>query len=644
MDANYIANKYSLISFDIFDTLINRNVKNPKDIFDIVELKYNAGNLLPIRDFRKKRLEARDASIEKYANNTVTINEIYSCLDYPKDVVLALKQLEVETELEFCTPNEDIVKFYKELCSLKCHIVLLSDMYLPSKIIQKALEQCGIKGYEKLYVSCDYKESKSNLQLFKRVCNEYKISPQNLLHIGDNWNTDYIKPLLLGIRPVHIKADQKGDYYNLNKLSEQEQLLYNCLTKIIGNHVHQCSNDFEKIGYEIYAPLLYGFSLWLDKSLKEHGVRKVFFLAREGAILKQVFDRVHLKQDIETFYFYGSRKSLVFPSLWLYPDYDSFSGSIILSCRATVQDFFDKICLPIENYTAELKACGLTNTTEINGHDLINNQSLRNLYQLVSKDLMKRSREEYRQLEQYLYDIGFCGKIAIVDIGWNGSMQKALQKLPFVKENVSLLNGYYLGINNTSLGGLKNAFGYIYDNQNGLSNRYLIYGFSGPFELALTALHGTTSRYEKTENGIKPVLLQNEYINPDNSFMKEYSSTRSIQKGIMLFINDIKKIPSIANMKWSSKVAFRNCKLFGQSPLQKHINLYRDYVEYDGATPYTLISNKYRHLRGNYSFQKGFWNSTWKIGYLKDLFKLPLPYYKLYTKLKQKEEQKTKNE
>ena len=41
-------------------------------------------------------------------------------------------------------------------------VAIISDMYLPSEIITDILNSLGIKGYTKLYVSCDYGVSKCN--------------------------------------------------------------------------------------------------------------------------------------------------------------------------------------------------------------------------------------------------------------------------------------------------------------------------------------------------------------------------------------------------------------------------------------------------------------------------------------------------
>ena len=51
--------KYPVVSFDIFDTLVKRNVSNPKGIFNVVEKKLNLRHPeAKIHDFCAMRVQA----------------------------------------------------------------------------------------------------------------------------------------------------------------------------------------------------------------------------------------------------------------------------------------------------------------------------------------------------------------------------------------------------------------------------------------------------------------------------------------------------------------------------------------------------------------------------------------------------------
>ena len=56
-----IATKYSVISFDIFDTLLKRDVYKPKDLFELIEQGYCSNlslksDLSVLQGFAEKRL------------------------------------------------------------------------------------------------------------------------------------------------------------------------------------------------------------------------------------------------------------------------------------------------------------------------------------------------------------------------------------------------------------------------------------------------------------------------------------------------------------------------------------------------------------------------------------------------------------
>lgn len=56
---NHILKKYNYISFDVFDTLIERDVPDPKDIFSIIEKTTDE------TDFRNKRIKAEKIARSK---------------------------------------------------------------------------------------------------------------------------------------------------------------------------------------------------------------------------------------------------------------------------------------------------------------------------------------------------------------------------------------------------------------------------------------------------------------------------------------------------------------------------------------------------------------------------------------------------
>ena len=68
-------------------------------------------------------------------------------------------------------------------------------------------------------------------------------------------------------------------------------------------------------GYKNFGPILVGFSNWLNDEFKKKDIKKVFFLARDGYIMKKAFDYLY-GDKYNTKYFYASRRAIIVPSLW----------------------------------------------------------------------------------------------------------------------------------------------------------------------------------------------------------------------------------------------------------------------------------------------------------------------------------------
>ena len=127
--------KYDVISFDVFDTLIERNVRCPSDIFRLVG-KAVLGND-KFEDFCKDRKKAeKDARMKK--SGEVTFDEIYEQLDnkYLK-IKDKLKFAELRWELNLCHIKKNIKPIFDYAILNKKTVYLISDMYLPYNVIEK---------------------------------------------------------------------------------------------------------------------------------------------------------------------------------------------------------------------------------------------------------------------------------------------------------------------------------------------------------------------------------------------------------------------------------------------------------------------------------------------------------------------------
>lgn len=191
--------KYDVISFDIFNTLLSRDVEEPTCIFELAALsildEQNA------KEFRKNRCDAERKARAKRADKEVVLSEIYAELEPRYDgIAKELLRAEINCEILHCFPVKKYTDLLNEFVKKKKRVFLISDMYLPHSVIIQMLDKCGIKGYEKIYISGESRCNKVSGQLFEEVVRDNKIEKRRMLHIGDSFKADVKGALRAGIR------------------------------------------------------------------------------------------------------------------------------------------------------------------------------------------------------------------------------------------------------------------------------------------------------------------------------------------------------------------------------------------------------------------------------------------------------------
>lgn len=193
--------KYDIISFDVFDTLLVRPYEKPTDLFYDLENRYHMWG------FAKKRIRAEQMAREKYsACEDVNLEQIYAMLEQP---YRQLKDKEMKLEQEVLRPNERIRKIYDEALRQQKRILIISDMYLPQKFIKKLLDLNGYGGYEEVYVSADIGYTKINGSMYLHVMEVTDQNPKDYLHIGDNFYSDGNACWKVGMGYLYVNCNQE---------------------------------------------------------------------------------------------------------------------------------------------------------------------------------------------------------------------------------------------------------------------------------------------------------------------------------------------------------------------------------------------------------------------------------------------------
>ena len=157
----------SLVSFDIFDTVLIRRCGKPDNIIVLLSLYLFPNDRAKQEAFIVWRRNCTGFTIEDFYSKANAI----SFLPYN---YLELIDAELHIEEMQLVANLKVKKLIEEYRAKGNVIKFISDMYLPSDFLEFILrrEGCFVDGDE-VIVSCEWKARKENGSLFKMVRNTY---------------------------------------------------------------------------------------------------------------------------------------------------------------------------------------------------------------------------------------------------------------------------------------------------------------------------------------------------------------------------------------------------------------------------------------------------------------------------------------
>lgn len=334
------------VSFDIFDTLVVRPFYTPVDLFKFLDKEYMKINNKNGIAFSKMRVISESITREEQNKvnskiEDITLEDIYETInklyDIDKDILNILKEKEKEYEVKFCTRRNTAYELYTLAKSQGKKVICTSDMYLPEETILQILNKNGYEEIEKLYLSSSIKKTKYTSNLYKYVLDDLEITPSKMIHIGDNYTSDYQNARKLGIKSIHLikTIDAMNDANNLSQIfnnslpfwrdnkASMEFVGIRTMLAIVANKYFDNpyrsfnrSTDFNAdpylIGYYALGMYSYGIAKWIIDNTK--GINdKVSFMARDGYLIMEAYNVFRkLYEDIpKAEYMYVSRKALI---------------------------------------------------------------------------------------------------------------------------------------------------------------------------------------------------------------------------------------------------------------------------------------------------------------------------------------------
>lgn len=609
------------VSFDVFDTLIKRSVAQPTDLFYLMERLQNENCELPV-GFAAKRIAAEVSLARR--ERPATLEQIYEVLQQEYgDRVQKWLQAEVEMELAGCQPYPPCVDLLKRCVAAGRTVLIISDMYLSSVIIGQMLAKCGVTGYKKLYVSCEWGARKRDGSLFKVVLRDAGIKAGELCHVGDRWKSDWLQPSLLGIKSKHISNRQKQLCKAPKNFSAEEALGYRTLQACIANCSYNMTK-YERWGCSNLGPLLLGYSNWLLSQLQKQDIHDVYFFSRDGWLLLQAFNMVR-PGNIKGHYMYASRRAYVVPLMRSGLDFEMVSRLIKRLRGMSLRRFLLKIGLNPDTYILSASKAGLNLDAVYTFEKFWVDERIKKYYQdYIRANLEEKAREEYEGLHRYLLACRFPPKIGVADIGYTGTIQYVLEEMLQKAKLPTAVQGYYVGMTSLGKADMRNsivAAGYQNEVlcEEALQNMHL-------YEAQLLSKQGSLERFEIQGTKVIPQLLPCEYATENGKIVDELAIMAEYQKGALGFVKFMQGLHK-EKLPLEPEVATYNWLRMSNKPSLEEANFWGDFRFLDGDVFYLAAKQEYRsYVLHPVAVLRDFKNAKWKIGYLKRIFKLPLPY------------------
>jgi predicted HAD superfamily hydrolase len=463
-----------VVSFDVFDTAILRPLVRPDDLFRLMQAGVAAILGAELDRFWAVRVaaegEARGRMWEKTHATEVALNDIYrrlaGLLDIDGATAEKLSELELAAEKAVCRANPYIRTVYNQCLELRKRIVFISDTYLPETFVAELLHSNGYDAYDALFVSCTGRKTKMSGELFDEALERLAYPPRRWLHIGDNRHADIRMARKRGIATWHYERcaetfvrdrHLRAAWNSQAPLSPGGSVV---LGLVINRMAHQrpvtsplkpSQTFWADFGYRAAGPLFVGFVEWIIERTTSAGLDALYFLARDGLIIKRIYEALRpasLKR-VESHYLYSSRRVMTFAAI---RTLDERALAFLMQSRGVneVGLFLDRIGLDCRAHTDAIRDAGFDDphqkvTTE---EDF---ERLKRLLMLLAQPICDRAAAERAVVQDYLVSSGLRSgrRVALIDVGWQCTQQQSIADM--LHENGPRIMGLYLGTFGTGI-------------------------------------------------------------------------------------------------------------------------------------------------------------------------------------------------
>ena len=292
----------------------------------------------------------------------------------------------------------------------------------------------------------------------KIIIEKERLQPYAIYHTGDRRDADFTVPSTFGIKARHLDLCRLTRYEQMLEEFSVESRGFSSLvagtsrlTRMESPPANNHLATLSEIASSLISPVIVFYALWLLREAKERRLQRLYFIARDGYLVKRITDALIrvFSLPVETRYLYRSRQAWHLPAItefskealsWLFERTRTLNLRIILGrlqmTPEQIVEILDRLGWsqptwdrPLDEESLDRLKVGLLGDTHFR--------------EQVEKIVVEKRRLaiSYLELEGLFDPIPW----AMVDLGWHGRLQQSLEKLLGLK-NLTQTLGLYFGL------------------------------------------------------------------------------------------------------------------------------------------------------------------------------------------------------
>ncbi len=458
---------FPVVSCDIFDTALMRQLARPEDLLLITGSRAQAAGLTSCgpEAFREYRLQAERtarAAAEAAGHDEVRISEVYDHMHRfgavaDQAAAAQLAALEFAVERAVCRPVEAVRQALAARHPDQ-RLIFVSDTMLPGAWLAAMLRDCGYGEACQVFSSADARRSKHTGRLYAQVVETLGCAASDIVHLGDNPASDIARAREKGITAFHLPQPARPpEADGLRRTHVLCRLLHSHRrSRAVADAVPAQAAEAGHAGlHRYFSLLLIGFTLFVLAEARRRGIRRVYFLSRDGHLPLAVARRLVAQTSgnqaagnqtgtpLDLRYLHVSRQAILLPTML--DDLPGLAEHVGARTQGRpLSTALEFLGIAAATTAGLLREVGLRPEQPLDRHSGL--EPLHRLFAANAGLIRGKLQERRSAALAYLEQAGFLepGPRLIVDVGWRGTTQQALARLTGLP--ATDIAGCYLGL------------------------------------------------------------------------------------------------------------------------------------------------------------------------------------------------------